>query len=60
MAQIHIHFDQLVRLQFEQSQRQSYPPNHPVSGLLSGRYGSRLRGRGLSFEELRDYRVGDD
>jgi uncharacterized protein (DUF58 family) len=27
---------------------------------LSGRYGSRLRGRGLDFEELRRYQHGDD
>jgi len=28
--------------------------------LLSGRYASRMRGRGLNFEEIRDYRSGDD
>ena len=35
-------------------------PKQPVDSLLSGRYASRLRGRGLMFEELRDYRPGDD
>src|SRR5262249_8656441 len=28
--------------------------------LLSGRHGSRIRGRGLAFEELRRYLPGDD
>ena len=32
----------------------------PVGSLLAGRHASRLRGRGLTFEELRDYREGDD
>ena len=31
-----------------------------MESLLAGRHGSRLRGRGLTFEELRDYRPGDD
>ena len=35
-------------------------PKQPVSSLLSGRFASRLRGRGLLFEELRGYRPGDD
>lgn len=35
-------------------------PRQPVNSLLSGRHASRLRGRGLTFEELRDYRPGDD
>jgi uncharacterized protein (DUF58 family) len=32
----------------------------PPSSVLAGRRASRLRGRGLAFEELRDYRHGDD
>jgi uncharacterized protein (DUF58 family) len=32
----------------------------PVHSVLSGRHGSRIRGRGLSFEELRPYQAGDD
>lgn len=35
-------------------------PRQPVASLLSGRYTSRLRGRGLAFEELRHYQQGDD
>jgi uncharacterized protein (DUF58 family) len=32
----------------------------PVSSILSGNHASRLRGRGLNFEEIRDYLPGDD
>jgi uncharacterized protein (DUF58 family) len=32
----------------------------PIRSLLSGRHGSRVRGRGLDFEELRPYVAGDD
>ena len=32
----------------------------PVHSLLSGRHGSRVRGRGLAFEEVRGYLPGDD
>jgi uncharacterized protein (DUF58 family) len=35
-------------------------PRQPVGSLLAGRHHSRLRGRGLSFEELRRYVAGDD
>lgn len=38
----------------------SFLPRQPLSSLLSGRRRSRLRGRGLDFEELRNYRPGDD
>ncbi|GAB5100477.1 DUF58 domain-containing protein [Caballeronia sp. LP006] len=32
----------------------------PVTSILSGRQASRMRGRGLNFEELRGYLPGDD
>nr|WP_319387402.1 DUF58 domain-containing protein [uncultured Roseibium sp.] len=35
-------------------------PRQPVSSVLNGRHASRLRGRGLNFEELRGYLPGDD
>ncbi|NWK57036.1 DUF58 domain-containing protein [Verrucomicrobiaceae bacterium N1E253] len=35
-------------------------PRQPVQSILSGQHASRLRGRGLNFEELRHYRPGDD
>ena len=38
----------------------SYLPQQPLRSLLAGRKRSRLRGRGLDFDELRHYRPGDD
>ncbi|MCJ7433494.1 MAG: DUF58 domain-containing protein [Anaerolineales bacterium] len=38
----------------------SFLPRQPVTSLLAGRHASRLRGRGLAFEELRHYHQGDD
>ncbi|MFK7829500.1 MAG: DUF58 domain-containing protein [Congregibacter sp.] len=38
----------------------SFLPRQPVRSVLAGKHGSRLRGRGLNFEELRHYRPGDD
>jgi uncharacterized protein (DUF58 family) len=35
-------------------------PAHPVYSLLAGRHASKLRGRGLDFEEVRQYIPGDD
>ncbi|MEM8868007.1 MAG: DUF58 domain-containing protein [Verrucomicrobiota bacterium] len=38
----------------------SFLPTQPIQSLLAGRHASRLRGRGLAFEELRHYNQGDD
>jgi uncharacterized protein (DUF58 family) len=38
----------------------SFLPHQPIHSLLAGRHASRLRGRGLDFEELRHYQFGDD
>lgn len=35
-------------------------PRQPAGSILNGRHASRLRGRGLNFEELRSYVDGDD
>ncbi|WP_259068110.1 DUF58 domain-containing protein [Mucilaginibacter sp. X4EP1] len=35
-------------------------PKHPVYAILAGRHTSKLRGRGLDFEEVRQYVAGDD
>jgi uncharacterized protein (DUF58 family) len=48
-----------VRLRFH-SRGFSFLPRQPVHSLLSGRHASRLRGRGLNFEEIRRYLPGDD
>lgn len=38
----------------------SFLPRQPSGSVLNGRHASRLRGRGLNFEEMRDYLPGDD
>lgn len=49
----------LIRLQFK-ARGFSFLPKQPVESLLAGRFASRLRGRGLDFEEIRRYLPGDD
>jgi len=38
----------------------SFAPRQPARSAMNGRHASRLRGRGLTFEELRAYVPGDD
>lgn len=38
----------------------SFLAHQPLSSVLAGQHGSRLRGRGLDFSELRRYVPGDD
>jgi len=56
---IHATLDHLRSLEGP-ARRLSFLPRQPVRSVLSGRHASRLRGRGLNFEELRDYLPGDD
>jgi len=60
-AQTGVYVDLAHLIMLEQrGRRVSLLPRQPVQSLLSGRYASRMRGRGLNFEEIRDYRTGDD
>jgi uncharacterized protein (DUF58 family) len=56
---VYANLDDLIRIQFK-ARDFSFLPHQPVTSVLSGRYASRLRGRGLNFEELRRYLPGDD
>src|SRR5262245_21540733 len=56
---VYIDLEHLIALE-QRGRRVSLLPRQPVHSLLSGRYASRMRGRGLNFEEIRDYRTGDD
>ena len=38
----------------------SFLPRQPITSLLAGRHASRMRGRGLDFDEIRQYLPGDD
>ncbi|WP_171234224.1 DUF58 domain-containing protein [Ruegeria sp. HKCCA6837] len=56
---IHVDADHLLRLG-PKSRAISLLPRQPARSILNGRHASRLRGRGLNFEELRNYLPGDD
>ena len=56
---VYASLDDLIRVRFK-ARDFSFMPRQPVTSILSGRYASRLRGRGLNFEEMRRYLPGDD
>ncbi len=56
---VYVDLQELIGLE-QRGRRVSFLPRQPVHSLLAGRYASRMRGRGLNFEEIRDYRPGDD
>lgn len=56
---IHVDMAGLLRLAGP-ARRLSLLPRQPSQSVLNGRHASRLRGRGLNFEELRNYFTGDD
>ncbi|QDY69620.1 DUF58 domain-containing protein [Qingshengfaniella alkalisoli] len=56
---IHVTLDHLRSLE-GRARSLSFMPRQPARSVLNGRHASRLRGRGLNFEELRDYMPGDD
>jgi len=58
-AGVHVTTAQLAGL--ETAAREfSFLPHQPVHSVLAGRHASKVRGRGLDFEELRLYTAGDD
>ena len=56
---VHASLEDLARLEHK-ARGFSLLPRHAVSSILAGRHTSRLRGRGLNFEEIRGYLPGDD
>ncbi|MGB5164757.1 MAG: DUF58 domain-containing protein [Woeseiaceae bacterium] len=58
-ARIHVSLAHLRSLQGA-AKGLSFLPRQPSGSVLNGRHASRLRGRGLNFEEMRDYLPGDD
>jgi uncharacterized protein (DUF58 family) len=59
MPGVYVDLDELLALEYR-GRKVTFLPRQPVHSLLSGRFASRMRGRGLNFEEIRDYRSGDD
>ena len=58
-ARAYVTLDDLLKLR-HRATGFSFLPHQPVHSLLAGRHASRVRGRGLDFEELRPYVEGDD
>jgi uncharacterized protein (DUF58 family) len=56
---VHVSLAQLMALEGK-ARGLSLLARQPRSSILAGSHGSRLRGRGLDFEELRRYLPGDD
>lgn len=58
-ADVHIRIQDLMALE-PAARGLRFTSRQPISSILAGQHGSRLRGRGLDFEELRRYLPGDD
>ncbi|MFM0211530.1 DUF58 domain-containing protein [Paraburkholderia sediminicola] len=59
IGRVYVDAAYLAKLEF-QARGLSFVAPAPVSSVLSGNHASRLRGRGLNFEEIRAYLPGDD
>lgn len=56
---VYVSLEELIALQFR-ARGFSFLPRQPIHSILAGRHASRMRGRGLDFEEIRGYLPGDD
>ena len=56
---VYVSLGQLMALEHK-SRALSFVARQPQGSILSGSHASRLRGRGLDFDELRRYQPGDD
>ncbi len=56
---VYVSLHELMALEFKAAGL-SFLPRRRSGSILAGRHASRVRGRGLNFEEIRDYFPGDD
>jgi len=56
---LHVDMAHLQSMQ-GRARRISFLPGQPAKSILNGQHASKLKGRGLNFEELRHYATGDD
>src|SRR5215467_15627938 len=56
---VYVSLDDLMRMRLK-ARGLSFLPRQSPHSVLAGRHASRMRGRGLDFEEIRDYLPGDD
>jgi uncharacterized protein (DUF58 family) len=57
--EVYVSLESLVKAKYE-TRGFNFLPRHSITSILSGTHASRLRGRGLDFEEVRGYVNGDD
>ncbi|WP_276388635.1 DUF58 domain-containing protein [Eudoraea chungangensis] len=57
--EVYVNLRDLIGLQYE-ARGFSFLPKYAVQSVLSGKHRSKLRGRGLDFDEVRKYIPGDD
>jgi uncharacterized protein (DUF58 family) len=58
-SNVYVSLQDLIKLQYE-IRGFSFLPKQPVQSQLTGKHRSKLRGRGLDFDEVRSYAHGDD
>ncbi len=56
---VYVTLDELMRFSYL-AKGFSFLPSQPVHSILSGRHGSKVRGRGMDFSEMKQYVQGDD
>jgi uncharacterized protein (DUF58 family) len=56
---VYVSLDDLMRMRLK-ARGLTFLPRQSPHSVLAGRHASRMRGRGLDFEEIRDYLPGDD
>ena len=56
---VYVTLDELTRFSYL-AKGFSFLPSQPVHSILSGRHGSKVRGRGMDFSEMKQYVQGDD
>lgn len=59
IGRVYVDVSHLARLEF-QARDLTFLPRQKHRSILAGQHSSRLRGRGLNFEEIRHYVTGDD
>ena len=56
---VYVTLDELMKFSYL-AKGFSFLPTQPVHSILSGRHGSKVRGRGMDFSEMKQYTQGDD
>jgi uncharacterized protein (DUF58 family) len=56
---VYVTLDELLKFAYS-AKGFSFLPSQPVRSILSGRHSSKVRGRGMDFNEMKQYVQGDD